>query len=92
MSTELKGRSPAGSWHNVQVTPEGALLVDGSVSIQPTSNVSSIVKVAWDDFQVITKNASGCPTLIRYFNGVTQVAQIAITYDVDGDLQRLQVT
>ena len=60
--------------------------------IQPTSNVASVVKVPWDNFQVTAKNGAGCPTSTEYKLGSTLVATVTITYDVDGDLQSLVVS
>lgn len=94
MSIEIKGRDAANAWKAVKVSDSGELLVTSSptTGTQSTSNVGSVIKVEWDDFQVIAKNASGSPTLVRYFNDTVQVAQIDLTYDVDGDLQRIQVS
>jgi len=60
--------------------------------IQPTSNVASVVKVPWDNFQVTAKNGAGSPTSIEYKLGLTLVATVTITYDADGDLQSLVVS
>jgi len=60
--------------------------------IQPTSNVASVVKAPWDNFQVTAKNGAGCPTSTEYKLGSTLVATVTITYDVDGDLQSLVVS
>jgi len=49
-----------------------------------------LISEDWDDFEVTSKNAAGCPTQVVYRLGAAVVATLDITYDVDGDLQRLQ--
>lgn len=53
---------------------------------------AKLVKEPFNDVEVTAKNATGAPLTILYRNDTTLIATVTITYDVDGDIQRVQVT
>lgn len=81
MSNEIKARTQTGSWVSLKASKNGEL---------HTSSIGRLITENWNDFEVITKNLSGDPTQVVYRLDAEVVATINITYDVDGDLQRVQ--
>ena len=54
-----------------------------------TVQLNDLIPSAFDDVEVTAKNADGCPTTIVYRNNAAVVATLTVTYDVDGDLERV---
>lgn len=54
--------------------------------------IGVLIPEKFDRVQILTKNLNGDPTSVRYSNLGVQVALLAITYDVDGDLIDVQRT
>jgi len=52
--------------------------------------LNRLVNVPHDDIEIATKNDSGDPLTIVFRNLGTQVMMLTLTYDTDGDLQRVQ--
>lgn len=53
---------------------------------------NTFVKVAYDEFNVLSKDLDGNLTSIQYKNAGSQVALLTLTYDSDGDIQSVKVT
>lgn len=63
--------------------------VSGSKVGLDVISLNELVPTGFDDVEVTTKNADGCPTQVIYRNSSSIVATLDITYDVDGDFQRV---
>jgi len=51
--------------------------------------LNELVPREFDDVEVTQKNADGCPEIVIYRSAGATVSTLTITYDVDGDFQRV---
>lgn len=68
---------------------------DGSINISPDTSIlvaNSTIQVPWDQVTITSKDSDGQPLGIDYRLNSVLVAQMSLTYDIDGDFSNYVVT
>lgn len=68
-----------------------ALVINADGSINDI-NLNKLIDVKFDDIAITSKNDDGNPLIITVKYQTVLVRTITLTYDSDGDLQRVQKT
>lgn len=76
--------------NTLSINPDGSINISLDNTAVTVSN--STIQVPWDQVTIATKDSDGQPLLINYKLNSVLVAQMTLTYDIDGDFSNYTVT